>query len=200
MSNVIVDGSGTGYKAKVNMNNRLSVTSKSTEMTLAEAVDGNTFFLTTTRMTLTSTSESAVLYVKNNETRAVFIDKMTINTASSVGTLTGAQPTLKIYENPLTGTIIDNAVAAKSINLNFGSTKTLIADLYQGAEGNTLANQVTLIDYALYSRADVPLREIDLNIILERGSSLGISYQPESGSTSVDLICSLSAIILPEDL
>ena len=106
----------------------------------------------------------------------------------------------RIYRNPTGGTIVDDAtVITTSSNQNFGSNKTLSANAYEGAEAKTLTGQSTFIDVPLPSRAAVTFIEFETKVVLPKGASYGITYQPQTGSTSVEVIAGVTTIIVPEE-
>lgn len=195
----IQDGTGDGYSARVDIDNRLAVSAITAPIQALGASQGNGYNLATSRITLTNTDESALFYIKNNEANPLLLSTAFFNTSASSGTLVGQQPTLKIYRNPRSGTIISNASPAMQSNNNFGSNQTLVADIYEGFEGATLADQTNVIDVPLPTRAAVTFSEFPTTVILPRGASYGISYQPEVGSTSVDLIVGVTLVVLPSE-
>jgi len=199
MSKTIIDGTGKGYHAKVGSDNRLAVDSITETIQEAAIAAGDGYNLATGRITLTSTSESALFYLENLEDHELEITSVFINTSASAGTLSG-QPCLKIYRNPTGGTVVDDATAiTTSSNSNFGSNKTLSANVYEGDEAKTLTGNTATIDVPLPSRAAVTFIEFSTKVVLPKGASYGITYQPETGSTSVDIIAGVNTIIVPQE-
>lgn len=196
MSYIIADGTGGGFKAKVGADNRLAVDAITESIEEKSVTEGNGYNVATNRIILTSTNESALFYIENEEEQDLIVTSLFINTSNSVGTLTN-QPIVKIYRNPSAGTIIDNAQSVTPLNSNFGSAKTLLAKTYEGDEAYTFTKDSGVIEVPLPSREAVPLIEFDTTVILPRGARYGISYQPETGSTSVDLIAGITVIKLP---
>ena len=198
MSFIIKDGTGKGYLAKVGSNNRLATDSITETIQEKAITEGDGYNVATSRITLTTTNESALFYIENLEDQDLILTSVFLNTVNGAGTLTGGQPVLKIYRNPSSGTIISNAkpILTES-NSNFGSNKSLDARLYEGVEGDNLTGQDAIIDVPLPSRAAVTFIEFQTRVILPKGSMYGISYQPEAGSTSVDVITGLTLIKLP---
>lgn len=198
MSSIIKDGTGKGYAAKVGSDNRLAVDAITETIREAAIASGDGYNLATGRLTLTSTNESAVFFFENQEDTNVEIVSVFINTSASVGTLVGAQPELKIYRNPTGGTIVDDATDIITIsNSNFGSNKVITANIYQGDEGKTLTGNTAVIDVPLPTRGAVTFFEFETTIVLPKGASYGISYKPETGSTSVDVIAGVTVIKVP---
>ena len=83
MSQQIRDGAGTGYLAKVNANQRMYTSA----VTRADNVDatkrGDSYNINTGMITLTNATESAVAYVKNNETQDLHITAIAVGLGPS---------------------------------------------------------------------------------------------------------------------
>ena len=73
---IILDGSGKGYTAKVDDEGRLHVDSISTQREEAQSQRGYSYNLNTGNITLTnSATKNAVMYVKNNENFDIIISR-----------------------------------------------------------------------------------------------------------------------------
>ena len=196
-----IEDPSNGNTIGVTDSNRGKINSITATVQEIGIANGNGYNLATSRITLIGTTESAVFFFRNGENIDVEITSIFINTTNSQGTLVGAQPTLKIYRNPRAGTIITNATPILvSSNNNFGSRDELIGDAYQGTDGATLDSEsITVIDVPLPTRQALPLVEFPIEVVLPRGASIGLSYQPEDGSTSVDVIAGLTLVRLPQE-
>ena len=109
---VIKDGAGTSNKAEVTANNRLKTTGVDLTITEAATESGDTYNINSALIPLTSTNESALFYIKNNEENDLLVDQIIINFRDYVGT--DGQPNLRIYRNPTGGSIVTNAECARS--------------------------------------------------------------------------------------
>ena len=85
MSEMIGDGTGHGYQAKVDNLNRLHT--HGTVRTEEEfgAIAGQTYNVNTSTISLTSANESAVLYFKNESNENVFISNIGFLLGNSTG-------------------------------------------------------------------------------------------------------------------
>jgi hypothetical protein len=127
------DGTGSGYQAKVDANNRQVAFAYTrcdcadNAIRLGQAYD----FATGAFIAPTTTAEHAILYLKNTSaTKALLIQ--TIRTCGSV-----AQQWIA-YKNDSGGTIISDANAGVEENLNFRSTNVAEADVFAAsAAGKT---------------------------------------------------------------
>lgn len=181
----IQDGTGSGFEAGVTDSHRLLVDADSHDAILTASVDGKAFRFCAGLITLTSANPSAVLFIQNNEPSNLIVAEIVVRMNASTGGA-GGVGLWEILRNPTTGTIISNASAATVVaNANFGSTATISATAYKGAEGNTFTNGT---QFAIVNGVTVPNR-VNLvaaeGIILPRGASIGFRYTPPAGNTSI---------------
>ena len=193
MSNMIEDGTGQGFKAKVTPNNRLKTTGIDLNLTEAATESGDTYNLNSTETTLNTTGESAIFYLKNLEETNLIITSIVVNIMDYAGT--DGQPVLTIYRNPTAGTIVSGASACNEQNRNYGSNKTLTMECYQGTEGKTLSGQDNTIPVYLPSTAALTLISFATVVVLPKGASIGLSWTPPSGMTSTKIIASLEVTL-----
>ena len=73
MSEMIMDGTGKGYQAQVDEKNRLRVLAVGKTIAEDAAKAGDSYNINTGTITLTSASESGVLYLKNNGDNDVIV-------------------------------------------------------------------------------------------------------------------------------
>jgi len=185
MSEQILDGTGTGKKAKVDENNRLHTFSIVEDLSIEAAKNGRNYNINTGAISLTSANESAVMYLKNNEDFDFAIEDIIV----ILGTSTGGTGdlTVEIVKNPTTGTIVSGASVADVIsNRNFGSSRELTADVYKGAEGNTITNGSAFADTTRSSAGTVIHFDADVEI-LPKGTSIGVNITPQPSNTSMSV-------------
>ncbi len=169
MAEIIIDGTGTGSKAKVDGNHQLHTFAVSeTEQEQASSL-GNSYNINTGWITGIS-GDSALMYFKNNEAQAFVVQAIAVGLGS--GTSTDVQ-TVVVIKNPATGDIITNAVDVDiNENRNFGSSQSLSGSTaYKGADGDsfTSGSDVLLIASNLGGRLFA-----SIDMVLERGSSIGV--------------------------
>lgn len=179
MGDVIQDGTGTGNTVKVG-GNRLFAHS----ITEAEAIhstgNGDAYNLNTGTIALTSSTNSSIMYIQNNESRDLLIEAMAVGVGSA-GTTTDVS-TVTVKRNV---TSVDYSTAIDmNQNRNFGSSKTLSADTYKGAEGSTSTGGDSIIQFFMGpgTRLFAPI-----NLLLKKGNSLTIEIDTNtsSGTTNV---------------
>jgi len=180
---IIEDGTGAGYKQKVNANNRAYVNAV-TESEEVEGVHrGDAYNINTGEVSLTSTSASGVLYIQNNENEDLVITAVAVG-VSSGGTVNDSTR-VQIVRNPTGGTLISDATSVdQNQGRNFGSSKTLTINAYKGAEGKTVTggNNIALLFMQAGSRLFA-----SLNFELTKGDSIAVTVDTNtsSGTTAI---------------
>ena len=120
MGEQIIDGAGTGSKAKVNVENRLE-TFSITESRSADISNrnGKAFILATDFVSLTTTgSFNGMIYVKNSSDENLFIDKLRVCGTSA----SSSYMQTILIENPTTGNLISDANTGTATSSNLGSS------------------------------------------------------------------------------
>ena len=179
---VINDGSGKGYQAKVDALNRLHTDAKSTSILEASSLAGDAYNFNTGTITLTSANESAVGYFEYLDDQPFVIEEILFILGPTTGG--SGDGTAKIYRNPTGGTIISGAVAIDvAANRDFSSSKSPVANMYKGAEGNTITGGTLFAESSRSSFGTVIAFDAG-PIVLRKGNRLAVSWQPPSGNTS----------------
>lgn len=180
---IIEDGTGSGYKQKINANNRAYVNAIQESDEQAAVQRGDAYNINTGEISLTSTSASGILYIKNNETQDLVIHSIAVGVSS--GGTTNDSTRVQVIRNPTAGTLISGASSVgQNANRNFGSSKTLTVDAYKGAEGNTVTDgeNIALVFMQSGSRLFATL-----NFELTKGDSIAVTVDSNtsSGTTAV---------------
>jgi|DEB0MinimDraft_6_1074348.scaffolds.fasta_scaffold38448_2 hypothetical protein len=190
----IDSGTGNGKSVKIDDQNRMYVDAITFNRAEEEVERGNGYNINTGVINLTSANKSAVLYMKNNEDDPLVVTALFYMWGTSTGGTGDVLVTM--LRNPSAGTIISNAVAAEmaGVNRNFGSNKSLSADIYKGAEGNTFTNGDKVIESLLDQGARRTVLTVG-DVVIPKGSSLGIDITPATGNTSLDVEFAISCFI-----
>jgi hypothetical protein len=188
----IDDGTGDCNQAKVNANKRLYTQSViETEQQAAVAL-GNAYNLNTDIINITG--NSAILYFKNNE------DQPLIDFALAIGIGTGATsdlPRVYLVRNPTAGDIITTGTAVSlNQNRNFGSTKTIVADVFQGADGDSFTDGD---DIALFMQPTDGRLFAPIDFYIPKGQSLGVRIEPQLSSGSVNVYAAIVGYLRDEN-
>lgn len=189
MAEQIIDGSGSGSRARVDENKQLHTTAI-TQTETQDAVDkGDAYNINTGTIGLTSTTASGVLYFKNDEDNPFIIDAIAVG-IDNLGTQAGAC-IITVIRNPTTGTLITGATAVDmNQNRNFGSSKTLKSTTlaYKGAEGNTVTDGD---DIALFYQNAGTRGYYGIDFELPKGSSLAITIDTQTTSGTTNLYAAI---------
>ena len=184
MSDFIQDGTGSGYRAKVDVNNHLHTRAVSESGGTEAALVGDLYNINTETLNLTSANASSLLYLKNTDTGPWIVNRVFYNAGPSTG---GSGDFLaEVLANPSTGTLISGGTALPAHNLNFGSSKELTGTVLKGAEGSTITNGTVRVSTIIPVAGTRVLIGFD-SIVLEPGSSIAVRVTPQTGNTSMDI-------------
>lgn len=166
----IEDGKGTGKLAQVTDKNRLRTQSASTSELHENSIDEAEVYMFNTSgyITISTTgADTGVFHIINTSTtKSLFI--------SSIRTCGNQIQKVKLYKNATTGTLISNAVAGGSCNLNFTSSNTASATIYKGADTYTVTNG-TLVGQHINGVGHSNIETYDA-MVLGRNDSLSITF------------------------
>ena len=179
MATVIEDGTGKGFAARIDADNRI-YTRTVNENEFEHAVrNGRAFNVNTEFLTINSASPSvdnALLYLKNNGDEDIILTGWFIGTGDPQGTATGVGPTVKVIYNPTGGTIITNASPVTLVNRQAGSSETFDITAYKAsASGETLTGG--LAAPVLFQTQPSAGRVFgNVYLALKKGASLGVIF------------------------
>lgn len=181
---ILEDGKGTGLKARVDGNNRLHTQTVSESEALHAVEEGDAYNINTGEISFTAAG--TCLYILNNEDKELVVEAIAFGagagTTSDIGEIT-------IERNTTAGDLIsDQTAVSMNQNRNFGSNKTLSATVYKGKSGGTSTggDDIILFYHGTSSRLFATI-----NLILPKGSSMAITYDPKLSSGSIKTYCAL---------
>jgi hypothetical protein len=185
----IESGTGKGTEAKVGSDFRLwtnAVTRPDGEQAL---IDGNAYNINTNPVSLSGTT--GMLYIKNNEDKNLTIKAIAVGMGASATYNTTGAVTVTVIKNPTTGTLISGATTVPiTQNRNFGSSKTLVADQFVGANTETITDGSDVLVLYMANAQSRLFATIDLT--LQKGNSIGIEVNPNLASGAA--LCYVAAI------
>jgi len=187
------DGTGTGNKAQVDGNNQIHVLAVTDTAIQDAVVKGNAYNINTGTIGLTTSTASAVLYFKNDESpvngeSSIIVDAIAVGIGD--GGTKDEKAVITVIKNPTTGTIIDNATAVDmKVNRNFGSSNELSSTslAYKGAEGYTFTNGTDFAQF--YQTGTRGYYNIDTR--LGKGSSIGVKIDTQTSAGTTDVYVAL---------
>ncbi len=175
----IEDGQGTGYRAAVDVGNRLltkAITNcdcKDTSIRKSQSYE----FATGAFIAPTTTAEHAILYIKNTSSTK----RMHIHTIRTCGSV--VQQWI-LYKNDTGGTIISDASAGVEVNHNFSSSNAAEADVFvASAAGKTRSGGSWMSQHI----NDIGHSNVDYEgaLILSQNDSLTLTVQNVSSATTL---------------
>lgn len=181
---IIEDGKGTGSKARVDTNNRMHTEAVTASEEEHQIDKGDGYNLNTGNITFSAAG--TLMYLKNNEDKDLSISHIAVGvglaTTSDMGEIT-------ITRNSTGGDLISDASAIDmNQNRNFGSNQTLTVDVFKGKSGGTSSGGNNIL---LFYQGSSGRLFASINMILTKGSSISITYDPKLGSGSVKAYCAL---------
>jgi len=192
----IKDGTGKGFIAKVDSNNRVHVDAVSEGNYSAASDLGDAYTINSGYITLTGASAtSAILFVKNNGDNPIGLVRFNLNNKASTGT-TETHGRFVFYRNPGAMTS-GTGTSVTPRNLNFGSSNTLTLSTEIGQNAASFTNTTEV-----FGSPVIPLQNqlfIDSVIVLPKGTSVGISYITPASNTSVQVAVGLNVYEIRED-
>lgn len=185
MAEQIIDGSGSGNRAKVGEDQRLQVRAISEDEAVHNAELGNAYNFNTGNISITA--DATLIYLKNNSDNNLILK--TIVVAGYDGLTHTDFPTLTVVRNPTGGDLISDATAVSmNQNRNFGSSKTAVVDAYKGKVGGTLTggDDIAILQASKTGRSTYPI-----DLLLPKGGSIGITLDVTVSAGSANWYCAL---------
>ena len=192
----IEDGTGKGYIAKVDANNRVHVDAISNDNYAAASTLGDAYTINSGYITLTgSSTTNALLFVENNGDNDLGLVRFNLNNKASAGT-SETHGRFIFYRNPgaMTG---GTGATITPRNLNFGSSNTLTLSTERGQNVASFTNTSEA-----FGSPVVPLQTItfiDSVAVIPKGTSLGVSYVTPDSNTSIQVAVGLNVYEIRED-
>ncbi len=186
---IVENGVGNADKMKVDGSNR----ARTFSVTVPDNEDAtkreDSYNINSGLVTLTGVDEQGILYVKNNETRDLVVVSLIIILGPSTSGSSDDTTRVRVYKNPTTGTLISEQTAADtSSNRNFGSSKTLTADVYKGDGSATVTDGSVHIETLVSPGTRAP---IGIDEIIPQGKSIAITYEPNDSNTSMKCMAAI---------
>ncbi len=184
MSDYIQDGTGAGYRAKVDSDNHLHTRSVNESGGTDAALNGNLYNVNTETVELTSANASSLVYMKNTDIVPWIVNRVFYNAGPSTG---GTGDFLaEVIANPTAGTLISGGSALTAHNLNFGSSNELTGTVLKGTEGSTITDGTVRVSTIIPVSGTRVLISFD-SIVLDVGSSIAVRVTPQTSNTSMDI-------------
>jgi hypothetical protein len=187
MAEIIKDGVGKGFYAKVDSTNRLHTDSSQLPRSAVAAFNGDAYNINTGTINLTGTSDSGLLYVKNTGDNSIVIETFIYLLGNTDGS---GDTQVQIIRNPTTGTLITGGTAFSAVNRNFNTSKTLSATILKGAHGTTVTDGDVAIE-SIFSGVGRQVVSVGA-VVLNKNNSVAIKVQAPTGTTDMDVQLAIS--------
>lgn len=186
MTNNLLDGTGKGYRAKVDVANRVHTRSVTISAEQQATIDGDSYNINTGIINISGTSASSILYFKNSEDRNYIITAIALGVGAGTASDSGE---LTLIENPTGGDLITDGTAVSiNRNRNAGSGKVLAADIYKGKDGGTVTGGD---DTALFFQGTSGRLFAAFPFVVPKNKSIALKYDPNLSSGSVNVYAAL---------
>lgn len=174
------DGKGSGRSAQVDDANRLRTHAVTESESLHASEEGNAYNLNTGLISISG--DATLMYFKNNGEKDFVIEAIALG--SFEGITHSDDPYITLVRNPTAGDLIGDATAiSMNQNRNFGSSETVVADVYKGKNGGTLTGGD---DIAILQATPGGRSFYGINFVLPKGSSMGMKLTANVTSGSAN--------------
>lgn len=188
----IVDGTGKGFLAKVDDQNRLATYSITDTSYDNAAEAGISFNVNTEFISITGSGETPLLYVKNNGTVDATLVNFFIGTGLAGGTQT-EHGLIKAYWNP---TGVSGGTAINLVNRNASSAQAFSFTSVKHSNATPIAATFNTITPVLYQTQPPATRVFgNVFLVLAAGQSIIVTYTP-SGAQTINIYCGFGGYLL----
>ncbi len=194
----IQDGTGKGFSAEVDSDNRLHTNTVSRNEVEQSIFLGNGYNINTGLVSITNAGvDNAVWYLKNDGTDDVVIQEILIILGTSTGG--SGDGTLKVFRNPTSGTIISGALEVEAnVNRNFSSSNQLDVTTYKGATAATFTDGTTFGSTNRSGSAVINFTSTPF--LLKKGNSVGITWAAATSNTSQTVRVATTAFVRTNEI
>ena len=187
----IEDGKGRGFFTGVDSTGRLEVSSATVSEEIFATYEGESYAFGTGTVSYTAATQSAILYVRNDDVRPLTLDRIRV----MLGTATGGAGdwAISFRRNPTGGTLISTANAGSPLNINHGSSISPDTTFY--TSGGTTGLTLTGGNGGVFPIKDTGDGQVlfEFGRVLTTGSSFGVVLTPPTGTTAANVFCVLRA-------
>jgi hypothetical protein len=177
MGFVIQDGTGKGFNAGIDSTNRILTRTVNETIFESSAEEGEAYFIGTPLITLTNAAASGIFLITNTEDYDIIFHNFFFVAESTNATVQMFRASW--YKD---ATALSSPTAIVPLNQNFGSSKTLSVTAVSGVQGSTFTGG------SLVAQLSFPIgqfNEFEAELVLPKGSTLGIAITPPTGNTSM---------------
>ncbi len=185
MSELTLKSGDSGNVASVDAKNRLSTFAVTEPESVSSSLEGETYFIGTPIVNLTSGSESFLLFIKNTDSADWVVDSVMISVGQSTGAA-GADFSAVFKIGVTQGTLISSGTDIPALNMNLGSANQLTGEFKTGVEGSTATNGGSAPDLIIPSDSTEVIFSAG-PIVIAKGTAVAIGIDPAAGNTSINV-------------
>lgn len=176
----IVDGTGKGYMAQVDSNNRLRTQTISDSVYDYQSNLGMAFNINTEFMSVTSSAETSIFYLKNDNSSDIILANFFIGTGNAGGTPT-EQGLIRAYFDP---TGVSGGLDVNPVNRRSSSATALNFTAKKHDNAAPISATFSSITPILYQTQGTSSRVFGaVYLTLPSSKSILITYQPNGAQT-----------------
>ena len=180
MAEQILDGAGSGKRAKVGSDQRLQVRAISELEIIHNSELGNAYNFNTGLISISG--DATLMYLKNNSDENFILQAIAV--AAFDGITHSDAPYLTLVRNPTGGDLITDATAiSMNQNRNFGSSKTATVDVYKGKTGGTITGGD---DIAMFLSGKTGRGFFAIDFLIPKGGSVALKLTANLSSGSAN--------------
>jgi hypothetical protein len=197
MSDILKDGTGKGNSAKVDGNNRLHTATVSRTEENNAIVRGDFFITSSGVITVTDDAETPLWYIKNNDSRNLYLGLYIISAGESTSGTGFAKTKTYAVPDP-TSTIITEAKAGLAGNANLSSAVQFNGVVYRGETGDTVVGGANF--NTIHHPAGQFNYQLPVVAVIPKGFEGCFTYTAPPGNTSQEVIMTIECYYLDEEL
>ena len=184
-SNFLQDGTGKGFRAKVDNGNRLRVFSIGATLYERQAEEGKAFNINTELLSISSTAETPLLYVTSDEPTDIEIVGWFIGT--DFGTVGANQGLMRVYQSP---TGVTGGTTVPVVNRRAGDPTVFDLTALHTPTWTPSGTPV------LYQTHSLPQRVFGtVNLFLPRGAGLIVTCEFSTATTPFSIYTGFTGYI-----
>lgn len=185
MSELTIKSGDSGNVASVDDKKRLATFAVTEPEAVNSSLQGETYFIGTGIINLSTAGESHIMYVKNTDTVDWVVEGVLLAFGKSTGA-TGLDFLANFTVGGTQGTLISAGSDISVLNMNIGNAKQLTGEFKEGVEGSTVTNGF-LAPALLVPSDSINIEFVAGPIIIAKGTSVAVSYVPATGNTSINV-------------
>jgi hypothetical protein len=188
MAEILEDGTGDGFKMKIDKSKRAHVQSLAIPYDVFTVLAEDSFAVTSPVINLTSANTSYLLYISNDNSHDIVLSTIRGYFGETDGT--GTDSILELYLQPTGGTLISGGTPSGAINNNLGSPEVLEITATTGVEASTATGgfPVPTIQQA------ATVFDFTQAVVIPPSTTFALGVKPPTGNTDMNVVLTVTLI------